>query len=60
MSSLWGSDPELLLDLLHLLVQEELALLLLDVGLDPALDVVLEFEHLRFLEQLHAPSPRAP
>ena len=49
-----GVGPELLLDLLHLLVQEELALLLLDVGLDPALDVVLEFEHLQFLaEELH-------
>ena len=49
-----GVGPEFLLDLLHLLVQEELALLLLDVGLDPALDVVLELEHLQFLaEEFH-------
>ena len=42
------------LDLLHLLVQKELPLLFLNVGLDPALDVIFEFENLEFLtEEFH-------
>ena len=41
--------PELVLDGLHLLMQEELALLLIEVGFDLALNVLLQGQHLLLL-----------
>ena len=51
-SRCWSSpSPELLLDGLHLLAQVVLALVLLQLGLDLALDLVADLEHLEVLDQ---------
>ena len=44
-----GIGPELVLDGLHLLVQEELPLLLVEVGFDLALNVLFQGQHLLLL-----------